>query len=104
MSRPPYSLRHRRGSVLLIVLITLVFATSALLLFIEKASTDLLVPIREADVLNDIYAIREQKILAMLETPVPAAPGAMTAAFAATPPVPAPTAVATPTETASKNP
>lgn len=38
-----------RGSVLLIVLITLVFATSALLLFIEKASTDLLVPIREAD-------------------------------------------------------
>ena len=39
----------RRGSVLLIVLVTLVFATSALLLFIEKASTDLLVPIREAD-------------------------------------------------------
>jgi general secretion pathway protein K len=39
----------RRGSVLLIVLLTLVFATSALLLFIEKASTDLLVPIREAD-------------------------------------------------------
>jgi hypothetical protein len=38
-----------RGSVLLIVLVTLVFATSALLLFIEKASTDLLVPIREAD-------------------------------------------------------
>ncbi len=41
--------RRRRGSVLLIVLVTLVFATSALLLFIEKASTDLLVPIREAD-------------------------------------------------------
>ncbi len=40
---------RRRGSVLLIVLVTLVFATSALLLFIEKASTDLLVPIREAD-------------------------------------------------------
>jgi general secretion pathway protein K len=40
---------HPRGSVLLIVLVTLVFATSALLLFIEKASTDLLVPIREAD-------------------------------------------------------
>ena len=39
----------RRGSVLLIVLVTLVFATSALLLFIEKAGTDLLVPIREAD-------------------------------------------------------
>ncbi len=40
---------RRRGSVLLIVLVTLVFATSALLLFIEKASTDLIVPIREAD-------------------------------------------------------
>ena len=40
---------RRRGSVLLIVLLTLVFATSALLLFIEKASTDLLVPIRESD-------------------------------------------------------
>ncbi|HEY8992056.1 MAG TPA: hypothetical protein VIM46_08780 [Luteolibacter sp.] len=35
--------------MLLIVLVTLVFATAALLLFIEKASTDLLVPIREAD-------------------------------------------------------
>ena len=49
MSPSPHALRRRRGSVLLIVLITLVFATSALLLFIEKASTDLLVPIREAD-------------------------------------------------------
>ncbi|WP_162525291.1 type II secretion system protein GspK [Rariglobus hedericola] len=44
----PSSFRSR-GSVLLIVLVTLVFATSALLLFIEKATTDLLVPIREAD-------------------------------------------------------
>ena len=35
--------------MLLIVLVTLVFATSALLLFIEKAGTDLLVDIREAD-------------------------------------------------------
>ena len=41
--------RRQRGSVLLIVLVTLVFATSALLLFIEKAGTDLLVDIREAD-------------------------------------------------------
>ena len=41
--------RRCRGSVLLIVLITLVFATAALLLFIEKAGTDLLVDIREAD-------------------------------------------------------
>lgn len=39
----------RRGSVLLIVLVTLVFATSALLLFIEKAGTDLIVEVREAD-------------------------------------------------------
>lgn len=38
-----------RGSVLLVVLVTLVFATAALLLFIEKASTDLMIPIREAD-------------------------------------------------------
>lgn len=44
-----FSKKRRAGSVLLVVLLTLVFATSALLLFIEKASTDLLVPIREAD-------------------------------------------------------
>lgn len=47
--RPKNLLNAHRGSVLLVVLLTLVFATSALLLFIEKASTDLLVPIREAD-------------------------------------------------------
>ncbi len=46
---PAFFVRRRRGSVLLIVLVTLVFATSALLLFIEKAGTDLLVDIREAD-------------------------------------------------------
>jgi len=40
---------RRRGSVLLIVLVTLVFAASALTLFIEKADTDLLVDIRAAD-------------------------------------------------------
>jgi hypothetical protein len=40
---------RRRGSVLLIVLVTLVFATSALLLFIDKAGTDLIVEIRQAD-------------------------------------------------------
>jgi hypothetical protein len=43
------SFSRRRGSVLLIVLVTLVFATSALLLFIEKAGVELLVDIREAD-------------------------------------------------------
>lgn len=46
---PQFRAKHRRGSVLIIVLVSLVFATSALLLFIEKAETDLLVPIREAD-------------------------------------------------------
>ncbi len=40
---------RRRGSVLLIVLVTLVFAAAALTLFIEKADTDLLVDIRAAD-------------------------------------------------------
>jgi hypothetical protein len=44
--KPPL---RRRGSVLLIVLVTLVFATSVLLLFIDKAGTDLIVEIREAD-------------------------------------------------------
>lgn len=43
----PFS--RRRGSVLLIVLVTLVFAAAALTLFIEKADTDLLVDIRAAD-------------------------------------------------------
>ncbi|MBL9188196.1 MAG: general secretion pathway protein GspK [Opitutaceae bacterium] len=38
----------RRGSVLVIVMITLLFATAALLLFMEKASVDLLVEQREA--------------------------------------------------------
>lgn len=41
--------KRHAGSVLLVVLMTLVFATAALLMFIEKASADLLVPIREAD-------------------------------------------------------
>jgi general secretion pathway protein K len=48
MRRAPFIFR-RRGSVLLIVLVTLVFAASALTLFIEKADTDLLVDIRAAD-------------------------------------------------------
>jgi general secretion pathway protein K len=41
--------KAERGSVILIVLITILFATSALTLFIEKASNDLLVDAREAD-------------------------------------------------------
>lgn len=48
--RPAASeVRGRRGSVLIVVLVTLVFATTALLLFIERASTDLLVHVRDAD-------------------------------------------------------
>ncbi|GAB5559430.1 MAG: hypothetical protein SynsKO_10770 [Synoicihabitans sp.] len=39
----------QRGSVLVIVLVTLLFATTALFLFIERASTDLMVHIRDAD-------------------------------------------------------
>ncbi len=41
--------RPRRASVLVIVLVTLLFATTALFLFIERASTDLMVHIRDAD-------------------------------------------------------
>lgn len=44
--------RARRGSVILIVLITIMFATAALTLFIEKASNDLLVDARESDALR----------------------------------------------------
>ncbi len=41
--------RPRRGSVLIVVLVTIVFATAALLLFVERASTDLIVYVRDAD-------------------------------------------------------
>src|SRR6185369_11990602 len=40
--------RARRGSVLVIVMITLLFATFALIAFMEKASVDLIVDQREA--------------------------------------------------------
>ncbi len=40
---------RQRGSVLAVVLVTLVFASTALLLFVQKASTDLLVEVRAAD-------------------------------------------------------
>ncbi|MBT5902329.1 MAG: hypothetical protein HOH58_09500 [Opitutaceae bacterium] len=41
--------RRERGTVLVIVLVTLLFTTLALLLFIEKASTDLIVHVRDSD-------------------------------------------------------
>lgn len=44
--------RSQKGSVILIVLITVLFAASALTLFIEKASNDLLVEAREADAIR----------------------------------------------------
>ena len=45
----PSAARKQRGSVLLIVLITLVFATAAMFAFIERASNDLLVEKRSSD-------------------------------------------------------
>ncbi len=45
---PKHAARPRRGSVLVIVMITLLFATFALLAFMEKAAVDLLVDQRDA--------------------------------------------------------
>ncbi|MSU47860.1 MAG: hypothetical protein EXS37_01990 [Opitutus sp.] len=44
----PWSFRAKRGSVLVIVMVTLLFAVFALVAFMEKASVDLLVEQREA--------------------------------------------------------
>ncbi len=43
-----FSTRGRRGSVLIIVMVTMLFAVAALTLFMEKASTDLIVETRDA--------------------------------------------------------
>ncbi len=56
-----------------------------------------LLPIREADLLNEIFALREQKILTMLEAPPPLP----AANVAATPPAAIET---TPTDTTNKQP
>ena len=61
--------RNQRGSVLLIVLITLVFATVAMFVFIERASNDLLVEKRSSDAANlrlEAYSALETT-LAVLE-------------------------------------
>jgi phosphate transport system substrate-binding protein len=58
-----------------------------------------LLPIREADMLNEIFAGREQKLLAMLETP---APLPLAAAAAATPAALVPPVAATPVGTAAE--
>ncbi|MEO5961505.1 MAG: hypothetical protein ABIZ49_08445 [Opitutaceae bacterium] len=47
-SQSAFRPRTRRGSVLIIVLVTLLFATFALIVFMDKASNDLLVEQREA--------------------------------------------------------
>ncbi len=59
-----------RGSVLVIVLITLMFAVTALFLFIEKASTDLLVHVRDADRINlrhEAYSALETTLAVLAE-------------------------------------
>jgi hypothetical protein len=61
--------RVSRGSVLIIVLVTMMFATFALTLFIEKAFNDLLVEAREADAMRlraEAYSALETT-LAVLE-------------------------------------
>lgn len=49
MKPAPSDLTPRRGSVLIIVLVMIVFASVALVTFVERASNDLLVEIRAAD-------------------------------------------------------
>ena len=59
-----------RGSVLVVVLITLVFATTALLLFIERASTDLIVHVRDADRMRlrlEAYSALETTIAVLVD-------------------------------------
>lgn len=53
--------RRRQASVLVIVLVTIVFATTALLLFIERAADDLIVPIRT----NDSNRLRSEAFSAL---------------------------------------
>ncbi len=52
---------RRKASVLVIVLVTIVFATTALLLFIERAADDLIVPIRT----NDSNRLRSEAFSAL---------------------------------------
>ncbi|MCF3650787.1 general secretion pathway protein GspK [Synoicihabitans lomoniglobus] len=62
--------KSRRASVLIIVLVTLVFATTALLLFIERASTDLIVHVRDADRMRlrqEAYSALETTMAVLLD-------------------------------------
>jgi len=63
-------LRSHRASVLVIVLVTLMFATAALVLFVQKAGTDLLVDTREATarrLRQDAYSTLEVTIAVLDE-------------------------------------
>ncbi len=62
--------RRRRGSVLVIVLVTIVFATTALLVFMERASTDLMVHVRDADRLRlrqEAYSALETTLAVLVD-------------------------------------
>lgn len=62
--------RRPRGSVLVIVLVTIMFAVTALLLFIERASTDLIVHVRDADRINlrnEAYSALETTLAVLAE-------------------------------------
>lgn len=62
--------RRERATVLVIVLVTLLFATTALLLFIEKASTDLMVHVRDGDRLRlrmEAYSALETTLAVLVD-------------------------------------
>jgi len=67
-----HSITHpgRRGSVLIIVLVTLVFAVTAMTLFLERANSDLLVEVREADRLRlrqEAYSALETTLAVLVD-------------------------------------
>jgi len=62
--------RRNRGSVLVVVLVTLIFTITAMFLFIERASTDLIVHVRDADRINlrlEAYSALETTLAVLRE-------------------------------------